>query len=208
MKKGWFILLTLSLGLNAGLLIVHFAGPMTHRFTPHSFSHNAGHRAGGRQGGGHAGWQDRIHPVLNRVMEHRMGRMADRMGLERSQRDELSMVLQSMIPLILEAKENVAIARESIREEYLTDNVDPLAVRTAVANLSLEQARLDSLVAEAMLQESVLLTREQRERYMRSMPWERHTRQGGGGGSPRHRNRGESSKGGGEGRQTGRPEGE
>lgn len=199
MKKGWFILLTLSLGLNVGLLVVHFTGPMASCFIPPFFKQGPGQLAGPGYGGGNTPWQEGVRPVLDRVMKHRMGRMADRMGLEQSQRDQLGTVLESMIPLILQAKENVAIAREAIREEYLTEEIDSDAVRAAVAELNAQQTRLDSLVAEAMLQESLVLTSEQRERYMRSMPWARHHRSEGGGG-PRHHGRGGTHEGRGEGR--------
>ncbi len=189
MKKAWFILLALSLGLNAGVLFMHFASPESRHLVPPFLTH------------GNDRFQERVHdhgdhgdhPVFDRIMEHRMGRLADRLGLDGPQREHLSVTIETMIPRVLQQRENVATARESLREMYLAADMDPAAVRSAVKALNEAHATLDSLVAESILQEAEILSPEQRERFMKSMPWERHLHTGSDGAD--HRGRGGRGKG-------------
>jgi hypothetical protein len=60
--------------------------------------------------------------------------------------------------------------------------VEPDSIRSAVRELTGRKAVLDSLVTETMLQELDSLNPQQRERYLRILPW---SRAGAGGRGPR-----------------------
>jgi hypothetical protein len=92
--------------------------------------------------------------------------------LDEEQYAEMIRVREEMLPRILAERDEVQRARHAVREEYGKPAVvGPARIRLLVRSLTEAQARLDSLVAETMLQEAALLSVEQRTRYFESMPW-------------------------------------
>ena len=109
-------------------------------------------------------WQRRRASVLGR-----------RLGLDRAQRDAIHARLATMGPDFAAVREELSRARQEFFRALARN--DAQAARAARARLSLAQARLDSLSAEAMLREIEHLSPDQRERYLRMMarpmPWGR-----------------------------------
>jgi Spy/CpxP family protein refolding chaperone len=170
MKRIWFVLLALSLGLNAGLLYMvishrHARGPRGFEWMgpppdrPGPPEDNLGPPpAHGR-------------PYGLAFARHRLDRMADWLNLDPAQREALRAILDETMPRILERRDAVRAARHRAAEQYLKPTVDPDSVRASVRQLNAAQASLDSLVAETMSREAKLLTPEQRSRYFTAMPW-------------------------------------
>jgi Spy/CpxP family protein refolding chaperone len=98
----------------------------------------------------------------------RLGRFLD---LDRQQEERFSRLRRNLLPQILSARDEVRALRRRIHEQYRRAEVDSPEVRGLVARLAETQSRLDSLAAEAMLREAMLLTPAQRVRYFESMRW-------------------------------------
>ena len=172
MKRAWFLLLALSLGLNVGLLYV--------TLSPRSLAGPAGDEiaapalqvpAAPPPGEGHL--CSPADPLsCDKLLRRRLHRMAGMLHLEAGQRDEMHGILGEMLPRIMAERERVQRMRARIHEEYMKPAIDPGLVRTFVADLNAAQARLDSLTAETILRESEVLSVEQRSGYFGSMAWE------------------------------------
>ncbi len=168
MKRGWFIVLLLSLGMNAGVLYTLLSERTRSVPPPPRFFHPG---RGPFHGEERFPPGRRPRPILKRMLEKRMGRMAERLDLDDVQRATLADLLDRMLPRIFDERERTESAREEIRALYELENVDPDAVREAVSRLNDAQSRLDSLVAETMLLEASILTPEQRKKYAGALPW-------------------------------------
>jgi hypothetical protein len=91
--------------------------------------------------------------------------------LSEDQREEMNAVLDEMMPQILAEQETVQEIQGAMRREYLKRQVDREMILQLQRRGSMAQARLDSLVVEAMLREAMLLSPEQRSKYFELMPW-------------------------------------
>lgn len=157
MKRLWFLLLAISLGANAGFAVVWLSGPRQHAPGP------PGPGPGPRP----------APPAIERVLDNHLDRMSEGLLLTGDQRARLADGYKVLFPRILDQNRAVAQLRRKVHESYGADSVDAPGFRELVARLSHEQAKLDSLVAEAMLQEAAVMTTEQRRRYIPGMPWTR-----------------------------------
>ena len=190
MKRGVWILLVLSLALNIGFVsaaLVHwtdvhrggrFAGP---GFGPGAEGRGSGWTAGhpgrgrregpgggmGRRGSRMEGprpglfdvWPDRRIEELDRAV----GLSPEQRGLLHERLGELRGAMQANA---------AALRAERLRLRRAMVEGDPEAalVRDGARRVAEVQARLDSLVAEAIIRENMILNPEQRERY-RDLEW-------------------------------------
>lgn len=164
MKRMWFIVLALSLGLNAGLLYNSLAN---------------GPAPGPRFGGGHPPFID--HPGRpgagggsfepGEFARHRMRRLAEHFDMNDEQHSQIQRIMRESLPAIIDLRGSVQEIRLALQGEYGKEEPDPSTVRTLVRDLNAAQGKLDSLVAETILSESELLTPEQRIHYFEAMPW-------------------------------------
>jgi Spy/CpxP family protein refolding chaperone len=159
MSRGWFLALALSIGLNAGLLWVHFAGGPP-GFPPPLLR-------GGRPGPSEPmGARDPDH-----LVRMHLERMSAQLDLSDEQRRAVEATLRERVPRLLELRERVLESRRSVADAYRGRPLDGSRFRELVQNLRGAQAELDSITAELMLKEAEILTPEQRERYAEVMPW-------------------------------------
>lgn len=173
MKRGWLLLLILSLGLNVGLFFRPLLGgpPPRPRF--------AG--ASGEPGGALPG-----HPRWDRLAESRLDRLAGKLGLDPTQHEHLAMIRRAGLEPMAGRREAVHRARQALLAAYRADPTDTVAVRKQLAELGAAQARVDSLVAAVMLREIAVLTPAQRGAYLEALPWEgEHPHDGTGRGAAR-----------------------
>jgi hypothetical protein len=91
--------------------------------------------------------------------------MGRELGMDRDQLRHLDQGFDAMRPELRAARERVGQQRFAYKEALMRG--DGGAARTAVADLSRAQTRLDSLCAEAMLRETAELRPEQRAHYVR-----------------------------------------
>ncbi|MBP6874543.1 MAG: periplasmic heavy metal sensor [Candidatus Eisenbacteria bacterium] len=182
MRRGWYLLLALSLGLNAGLLYTTLSArdlPARHS----EFDRAPGPGLPPMEGGGHPpGCPQAMSGALPGepacaacapMINDRLKNMESVLALNEAQREGMRKTLDEMLPRILAERDAVRKIRGSVQEEYSKSAIDAEAIRGLIAQLAASQARLDSLTAETILRESALLTREQRLEYFGSMPWER-----------------------------------
>jgi Spy/CpxP family protein refolding chaperone len=163
MRRGWFILLALSLGLNAGLLFVHFTGSAdAPEFPPHERGEEGAVGARGPMsgpGGAESFIRDRI------------ARAGERLNLSEDQIKSMSEILDGAMPEMMERRQHIWDLRMQMRDEYLRPQVDAGKVQALRVETDLAQSKLDSIMVETMLKEARILTPEQREAYFHLMPF-------------------------------------
>lgn len=164
MRRVLYVVLALSLGINAGFLYRWAFGP-----------------PGPSPGPGDLG-PGELEGVLARHLDH----MSEGLRLSAQQRATIAAVLDEYVPRILEQNERVVAARRNLAETYEAEQWDGAAFRAAIRSLQDAQSELDTLVGEAMSGEAAVLTVEQRRRYVRGSPWAKLI---GVGGSPPPRRR-------------------
>jgi Spy/CpxP family protein refolding chaperone len=159
MKRGWLLLLILSLGLNVGLFFRPLLGgpPPQPRFA------GAAREPGGALPG---------HPRWDRLAERRLERLAGKLGLDPTQHEHLATIRRAGLEPMMGRREAVHRARQALLAAYRADPTDTVAVRARLAELGAAQARVDSLVAAVMLREIAVLTPAQRGAYLEALPWE------------------------------------
>ena len=175
MKRGWILVLALSIGLNAGLLVVIVAGPLGQGTFGRPFDRP--HPGGGPMRGP-SPWRHGDSEMREQFLEHRLDRLAHRLDLDEEQQGDLAAIFEETWPRIFQIREKVRDIRDEIRMRYSEPVIDSEEVLELVGHLNEAQARLDSLVAETLIREAEILTPEQREGYLRAMPWERMLERG------------------------------
>jgi len=140
-KRGWFLLLALSVGLNAGLLYEEFQDAHSHsRRESRSYktvSHNE---------------QD----IIRRRMEQ-----LDDLGLSSDQKARLEGVLNEFVPRIASANREYERLRDEIARESAGESVDVVRLRGLLSDLNTSHATRDSLSAESLQREAEVLDAEQ-----------------------------------------------
>jgi Spy/CpxP family protein refolding chaperone len=171
MKRGWFLLLALSVGLNAGLLYASLFGGRGVQDVaaepPPAFIEGA---PPAPPVGAPPADAPPAAPCAV-PCDERILRMARHLGLNEDQRSQMERILEESMPRIVAARSTVQEARRVVQAEYATESPDAARLHTAVRAMNAAQARLDSLVAETMMQEIGLLTPEQKRRYVERLPW-------------------------------------
>lgn len=167
MKRGWLLLLMLSLGLNAGLLIAFFSGRAASGKSDQARVEPAGLVCcpGGTP------CPPNCPALVDSLSNQRVARIGRFLDLDRSQMDGFTRLRQQNLPEILQIRDEVRGLRRTIHEEYRRPVVDSHEVRRLVSRLAATQGRLDSLASETMLGEAALLSPAQRERYFESLRW-------------------------------------
>lgn len=160
MRRGWWLLLVLSLGLNAGLLVSLLAGRSADR--------DAGPELPTE---GFPGPPAGLHGLIDSLSHHCVHALGDYLRLDDDQRERMTRLRESLVPSILAEREEVRRLRRAIHRELETAEMLPDSIAVLAGELSCAQARLDSLVLQAMLQEAGLLSLEQRQRYFGAMQW-------------------------------------
>lgn len=163
MKRGWLLVLLVSLGLNLGLGYRLWQSGRQEPPAPHPLAHHGPQPGPGEPDGPDAErWGD--------FARLRLQRMAERLDLRPDQVDRLAEAQEARGGLLHERRMKVEEARRSLHAMMQADPVDEAAVRAVIADLGRRQAAMDSLAAEAMLQELKILDPGQRERYLRLLP--------------------------------------
>jgi Spy/CpxP family protein refolding chaperone len=155
MKRGIFILLALSLGLNAGLLYVRWASPHAGPRPPHE--------------GRPAPMPPGSHEPADMVAAHLAG-MTRHLQLDASQQTAVEAILQSRIPLLSTLKERSRQADGRLVEAFAAADFAAEEFSSLVREASLARASMDSLTGEILQLEAAVLTPEQRARFAEVAP--------------------------------------
>ncbi|MEZ4649871.1 MAG: periplasmic heavy metal sensor [Candidatus Eisenbacteria bacterium] len=164
MTRALIILLTLSVGLNIGLLFRTSQGDRT-PLPP-----------------------DRppVPPPVQfeRLMDHHLEQMTNGLGLNGDQQAAIRTAHDRLFPSIRESHREVERLRNDAAAAFGGD-VDANAFRARVSELSRAQATLDSLLTEVLLAEAAVLDPEQRQQYVKQSPWSRRIEEPARGAPPR-----------------------
>ncbi len=165
MKKGWLLLLLISLGLNLGL------GMRLVRSGPGNPPPIGNARWGGPDG--KPRWE-RPAPgdstAWRRVMGRRMDHLARQLDLSPEQLDHFREAQGVTFRRLQAPRRALLRARTQLRDLMAAEKVDRVAVRRAMAELGRRQAVVDSLVAETVVGELQVLDPDQRLRYLDFLP--------------------------------------
>ena len=182
MKKSWLLVLLISVGLNLGLgirLLGDRGGP--------------GGRAEFRQNrefrGERERWAAHDSVARKKMFTRRLDHMADGLDLSPEQREAFGKVHLDTGRLLMRKRVLIGEKRDLLHSLVTDEQIDRESIHAAIADLGQEQAVLDSLVAETMLQEMEVLEPDQRARYLELLSFRRggagHRRGPGGRGAPR-----------------------
>ncbi len=181
MKKGWVLVLLISLGLNLGLGLRLLGDRPGKDGPPFSGRDGEFRRTGGR-------WADQDTSVRRKMFAQRMNHMAERLDLSPEQQVVFQEVHRETGRMLMQKRILIGKKRELLHTLVTSDRIDKDGIRVAIAGLGREQAVLDSLVAETVLQEMDVLEPGQRVRYLEMLSFEKEGRAGRRGrGAPGHR---------------------
>ena len=171
MKKGWVLVLLISLGLNLGLGLRLLGGRGEPDGAPLLGRDGEVRRAQGR-------WADQDTTARRKMFTRRMERIAHMLDLSPGQREIFQQVHTETGRILMQKRVLITEKRDLLHSLVTSDEVDQERIRRAIAELGQEQAVLDSLVAETVLQEMAVLDPAQRARYLEMLSFDRDGRGG------------------------------
>lgn len=183
MKKGWMIVLLVSLGLNLGLgyrlwRVVHAM--------PEPASARQGAWGQGRGGvhHGRGGFRSADRDSLWRqgMMERRLRRLAMALDLRPEQVEAMRAIQMDQGETVRREGRRLMEMRRDVARLLEAPEPDRDQVRGLMHAMGARRAVLDSLVTETIMRELEVLDPPQRETYLRILPLERGPFPGGGGG--------------------------
>ncbi|MEN8006182.1 MAG: periplasmic heavy metal sensor [Candidatus Krumholzibacteriota bacterium] len=172
MKKGWVLVLLISLGLNLGLGVRLLGDRGGADRCPDS-------RLVGEIRGPRGRWAKQDSVARKKMFTRRLERIADALGLDPEQREVFREVHMKTGRMLMQKRVLIAEKRGLLHTLVTSERIDQDGIREAIAELGRQQAVLDSLVAETVLQEMEILEPGQRARYLELLPFDK------GGGGPR-----------------------
>jgi len=169
MNKGWVLILLISLGFNLGLGL-RLLGDRGEQGGLQQFE-RAGEfpRAHGR-------WADQDTTARRKMFTRRVERIAVMLDLGPEQQEAFQQVHAGTGHMLMRQRVLIAEKRDLLHALMTNEEVDQDRVRGAIGELGREQAVLDSLVAETVLQEMAVLDLTQRARYLEVLSFDRDGR--------------------------------
>ena len=167
MKRIWVLVLLISLGLNLGFGLSMLRGRSqaeSHDHAKSGMEHPRDHRP-------HWTAQDTV--ARGRMFDRRMDHIADLLDLAPGQRDAFQRVHRETGRLLMQKRVLITEKRDLLHNLVTSEEVDQDKIRRAIAELGREQAVLDSLVAETVLQEMDILDPQQRGHYLELLSFEK-----------------------------------
>lgn len=153
MKRGWFLLLALSLGLNAGLVATILLHPRREVLPPIQRP-----------------MPPRERPKPDAELHRRLNQLTHRLRLDGAQRGRMEIILRETMPAIIRNNDAIRDLHREMEGRYREASPDPAAIRRIVGEVAHVRAELDSLVSEAMLREMSILSAHQRHLYLQQFP--------------------------------------
>ncbi len=195
MKRFLWLFLFLSVGLNLGLgwrLISQSrqSGPWSRSERSWHSSGSGGRFEAGRNREGRGSMRPALSDTAawRELMQQRLLRLAEQLDLDRDQRESFLASQAEIAPVFDQLRGQVAEAQRNLYDLVGADELDLAAVRAAAAEASACRASLDSLVTETLMKEMKILEPQQRQRFLKILPWDRVERRAGhpaGGNGPR-----------------------
>jgi hypothetical protein len=179
MRRGFVLLLLLSLGLNVGLgyQLVRRGGagavePASNQLSVErapGYGSSARDRRGPHDFGpalvDSARWEE--------ALQRRLRRLKHTLDLEPATWAALERVQRENAETIRALGARLYDRRLQLRAAVMAADRDPEQIRRTASDLAAAQSRLDSAVVEAVLSELMVLPASQQEHYLASIPWQR-----------------------------------
>ena len=186
MKKIMVLALLLSVGLNIGFglrLLQDDEGKTRGKpgWGARGEFDSGRHGGPGRHGSGRDGtfWRG--------VLDRRLDQVADQLDLDEEQAESFKLAHKAAAEKFLAQRILVREARGRLMAAVLEKDFETTALRPLIAEVGRQQAKLDSMVTETMLQEMEILNEDQRSLYLSILPLNRFGgRSSGQGHQPRH----------------------
>jgi len=163
LKKTLYLLLAVSLGINAGLLA------MTLLNRPHAEPPSR-HQPPGGPGGPPPGQHPGSAPDPQRMSGELATRLSKHLDLDEQQQRAVREILERHAPRLIELQRLSQDADERLTEAYATPDFDPETFRRLVAETSAARSAVDSLSAVILLDKAAVFTPEQRARFTEAAP--------------------------------------
>ena len=156
MKRLLFLLLSLSLGLNAGLLYVRYADqPHQPGPRPGKPPHQQGHRP---------------PPRPEMMVEQQLEAKTRHLELDSAQQKAIRDILEKHLPAIAELRERTGEANRQMTEVYAADSFDEADFQRLMLISSHTRSQSDSLSAVILMEEASVLNDEQRRLFAEVAP--------------------------------------
>ncbi len=156
MKRFLFIFLSLSLGLNAGLLFVRYMEKPHVRPMP---------RAQGRQRFNHE-----PPPPPGVMIEQQMVNKTRHLGLDLAQQAAIGSIMSKYLPTIAELRERAATINQQMVKVYASTPFNEVEFQRLMQEASQARGKADSLSALSLAKEALVLTDEQRRLFAEESP--------------------------------------
>lgn len=180
MKKGWALILLISVGLNLGLGYRLLVGGPAGREPRGAFP--AGQRLRPPRDAGIPPDAPRFGPEdperWRDFLQVRLAMLAERLDLSPQQQQAFEQSQSAAAERVGPQLQLVREARRALHRLTLTADAPPESLRLAIRRVALRQAVMDSLVTETLLAELQVLSPEQRRIYMTLMPLGRDQHRG------------------------------
>lgn len=155
MKRFLFLLLSLSLGLNAGLLYVRYVTevhprPLTGAPGPQGFHRSA--------------------PPPEVVIKEQLAAKTRHLGLSPAQQDTFEYIMEKHLPAMVELREKAQNSNRMMAEVYANVPFDEVEFLGLMSETSRARSRADSLSALILAEEASVLTDEQRRLFADESP--------------------------------------
>lgn len=153
-KKLIYLLLVVSLGINAGVI----ATTIIHRRPP-------AHQGPPPGPGGRGGPEAMLPPDPGKIAEDHVRGMTQHLGLDAEQQQAVREVLEQHAPQLVKYQIDVEETGRRLAEAFAAPTFDPEQFQQLAAEASAARSRLDSLSAEMLVAEAAVLTPEQRLKF-------------------------------------------
>ena len=167
-KKAVYLLLAVSLGVNAGLMVV----TLYNRTTPPDFGPPGPPPDHDRYGPGDGPGRRPDNPDW--LTENHVSLLTRYLDLDTEQQQAIADVVRRFASDLLQAQARSLTAGDALSAAYAEPGFDPDGFRRLVAEASAARTALDSLSAEALVAEAALLTESQRAKFADLVPFMHH----------------------------------
>lgn len=169
MNRAWFLLLAVSVGLNAAMLYVQFSSPRTGPAERLERRMERPARPGERGG------PERTYA---HVVERRVERMRNELGLSDAQVEALRAIGAANADSMQDLRESSRSQREAMRELLTAAPIDSAEIRAAGRRLRDIEARIGAMITDNLIREAAVLEPAQRAAYLEMMRFDRRGRRG------------------------------
>jgi Spy/CpxP family protein refolding chaperone len=160
-KKILYLALAVSLGLNAGLVVVTLYNSRALETSRGIPGHPSGHPTGHPPG---------RPPDPSRLVDDHVRGVTQHLGLSTEQQQEIRMVLEQHAPQLVELQRQVAELRVQLSEAFAAPQFDIKRFQKLTRASSAARSAMDSLSAMMLVGEAAVLTPEQRIKFAEVAP--------------------------------------